>query len=675
MQQDMAIRPNHVYMIPPNRFLGIDGAHLKLDRTRTDGGLRLPIDHFLTSLARSRENRAVAIILSGTGADGSMGIRQVKALGGMVLAQQPETAEFGGMPQAAIATGVVDFVLPIAEMPQAVTRYASHPYVEQADQRLLAETSPEDFAAVLAVLRTHASHDFRCYKKGTLNRRIQRRMGLHQLPSLSAYVSMLRAEPAEVQSLVKDLLIGVTKFQRDREAWRDLERKILPPMIESKGPDDTVRAWVPGCSSGEEAYSIAMLMDEAIRRQRKNLGIQIFATDLDPDAVEFARAGLYPSSSVDELPPDLLARHFEASGDQYRVHKRLRDSVVFAVQNLISDPPFSNLDLISCRNVLIYLEPELQHRLLDMFHFSLRSGGCLFLGNSESTGTRRHLFEEVSKQWRLYTRKDGSRSLPVRPRGASSPSPHLPGPALPPERAPRPSRVEIARRMMLDTFVPPSVVVDGSFMIEYFHGSVRDHLDFPRGEMTSDLLEMAPPKLRGRLRTAIQEASTNRAEVQVTAQSTVGDGSPRTVRIAVRPIPAGVEAEPRFLVTFMTETTEPKRPARRGTAPAEDGDAAISGSGSGRSRRSGRNQTRLRDLEGELLSTKEDLQSTIEELEASNEELKASNEEVMSMNEELQSANEELETGREELQSLNEELNTVNNQLEEKVDEIEASNN
>ncbi len=670
----MPIEPNHVYMIPPNKFIKIADGGLFLDKPLQPRGMRMPIDYFFRSLAEARRQRAVAIVLSGTGSDGAQGVKEVKAAGGMTIAQAPDTAEYDGMPQAAIATGMVDFVLPIIDMPQIVANYAQHPYIHSDDEsQPLSETAPDHFKAIISLLRVHTNYDFRFYKKGTLNRRIQRRMGLRHIRNLAAYLQLLHGDSQEVRELFKDLLIGVTNFFRDKEAWTILANDVIKKIVEEKPNNEPIRVWVPGCATGEEAYSLAILLYEEFERQKKNHEVQIFSTDLDPEAIEVARAGLYPGSIQGDVSPERLRRFFQEVDDHYTVNKRLRASVVFATQNLIGDPPFSNLDLISCRNLLIYLEGDVQQKLLDMFHFALRRGGFLFLGNSESIGKRVKMFEVISKPWRIYRATGEKSRLPA---GQFSKRLHQ-DESLKEEEGtirqggyPELNEIELARRILLNEFAPASVVVNYRMETQYFQGPVKKYLDFPSGEATNDLMALAIQVLRPKLRQAIQTAISDKTKTTVVVPRVPRDGDRVAVRIAVSPVPVPKGRESVLLVTFEEETGLSQPLLSSESAKAKK-----------KSRKDKENTTRsesllqIEQLEYELQATREDLQSTIEELETSNEELKASNEEVMSMNEELQSTNEELETSREELQSLNEELNTVNTQLEEKVNELENINN
>ena len=675
----MTILPNQVYMIPPNRFIKLYDGGLFLDKPVKQRGLRLPIDYFFRSLAEHRRERAVAIVLSGTGSDGTLGIKEIKAQGGMIMVQQPETSTYDGMPRSAIATSVVDFVLPIEKMPGVLAKYVQHSYVEGKDQKTLLETASDHYKSIINLLRAHTEYDFRCYKKGTLSRRIQRRMGLRQVEKIADYLGLLRKDREEIHSLFKDLLISVTAFFREKEAWVALEQEVIAKIVSQKKFDQPVRVWVPGCATGEEAYSIAMLLYEQFELQNKNLGVQIFATDLDTDAIETARQGVYPMSIAADVSPMRLQKFFHEEGEHYRVNKRLRESCVFAAQNLISDPPFSKLDLISCRNVMIYLEQEVQQKMIQMFHFALRNDGCLFVGASESIGKHTKLYTQVSKKWRIY-RKSGvtQRTGGNFPIIASIQNDDVESMVADSGVTQAFSAVEMAKKTLLDKFAPATVLINRAYEIQYFHGPVRRYLDIPSGEPTTELTAMCLDGLRSKLRGLVHMCLNDEAQHSVVAPSVERDGQKVAVRITAELIPVRKGTIPMILVSFVDEERKQSRkesPKPEEASPPDSSQPQEKPQTNDEKGSPDPPAQVVEQLEYELQATREDLQSTIEELETSNEELKASNEEVLSMNEELQSTNEELETSREELQSLNEELSTVNNQLEEKVHELEDTNN
>ncbi|MDV3239564.1 MAG: PAS domain S-box protein [Gammaproteobacteria bacterium] len=651
---------DHVYVLPPAKHLTIRDGTLHLaaaDEPRQDWTV---IDRFLRALAEDQREHAVGIILSGTGSHGTLGLKDIKLAGGMVIAQDPETAAYSQMPYSAIATGLVDLVLPPSAMPAALLDYLDHPYLKRPPAE--GDEVSEALDPILAVLRTRTRFDFRSYRRSMLLRRIQRRMGLCHLETAAAYHRYLRAHPDEVNALCKDLLIGVTAFFREPEAFRVLEQRVLPALVAGSDDDTPLRVWVPACATGEEVYSLAILLHEAFEAAGRPPNVQIFATDIDKDALESARQGVYPDSIATDVSDTRLARFFQRVGDnRYRVNKELRDCVVFAIQNLIADAPFSRLDLISCRNLLIYLQPELQSKAIRLFHFSLRENGYLMLGPSESIGRQPGLFTAISKKWRIFHRTGPARCCDVTIPLTGGSLPRLTADAADDvERQPHAAGrfAELTRERLLADYAPATVLINRSYEILHFFGPTVDYLELPSGEPTRDLIAMAREGLRSRIRTAVRRALEERR--------TVVDGGARIRRngryvactISVRPVEAGPATEGLSLVSF--EDGQTASAGAAGEAPEAPTPA-------------GGDQHVIQQLEHELKATREDLQSTIEELESANEELRAANEEIMSMNQELQSTNEELETSKEELQSVNEELKTVNAELENKVAELQRS--
>jgi len=659
------LKANEVYLIPPGKFIRVVDGGLFLDAPVQRRGMRMPIDHFFRSLAEARGEQAIGVVLSGTGSDGSQGIREIKAAGGLTIVQQPDSAEYDGMPRNALATGMVDLSLTIEEMPEAINQYLRNPQMTQKyTEEALEETAPDDFQQILRVLKSQTNYDFRCYKVGTLNRRIQRRMHLLRHKDVSDYLAQLRKDSREVQALFKDFLISVTRFFRDRESWIVLQEEVIPGLVERTRAGGAIRVWVPGCATGEEAYSVAILLAEEVDKQRKTLDVQVFGTDLDADAIAYAREGLYPEAIAQDVSPERLRRFFIEESGKFRVIKRLRQMTVFAVQNIISDPPFSNLDLISCRNLLIYLDSDIQSRLVELLHFALNPEGFLFLGSSETLGKYTHLFSALSTSHRIFRRvarprKQGEPRFPIQPRGSRSPEPRPKGTKT--EGLEHNAWATGVRRAIMQAMVPPAVVIDRHQEVVFVHGLVRPFLSIPEGEPRQDLLLMVPEAVRSKLRASINRVIDSGEAATAILEGMGRNGDAHDVRVDISTLDMGNRGEALFLVSFklIPEQQQAGIPERKSGGPPP----------------SDEEKSRLSQLEYELTATREDLQSTIEELESSNEELKASNEEVMSMNEELQSTNEELETSREELQSLNEELSTVNNQLEDKVSELEATNN
>lgn len=656
---DTRIRPDTVYVIPSNRYLRVVDLTIMLEPPVAQRGVRMPIDYCFRSLAETIHERAVGIVLTGTASDGTVGLREIKATGGLTLVQDPETAVYDGMPRSAIKAGVADFVAPIAEMPELLIRYAGHPFIiapEASGQ--VSEEEPAAFQALLRLLRSQTNHDFGSYRPATLNRRIRRRMGLAQVHTMQEYLDRLRRDRDEVHNLAGDLLIGVTRFFRDPEAWDLLAETVIGPLVRGRDDDMQIRVWVAGCSTGEEAVTVAILLAETFERAGLEPRFQIFATDIDQRAVDTARDAAFPASIGEDVSPGRLSKYFNEENGRFVLGKRLRDCILFARQDLLSDPPFSKLDLVICRNVMIYFDPAVQSRILRMFHFALKQDGVLFLGSSETAGKQTQLYGTLSKEWRIYRcvgEKQSDRvNLPHTPldgqpglRGGDSRTPAR-------MQSYRQSTIDLAKNAMLTRFVPASILVNQRNDAIYFHGPVRDYLDFPAGEPTRDVTLMALDGLRTRMRGVLREAFETCEMQTATAQRVRRSGKEVAVRIIAEPV--RLQGDQWAVLLYLEDVGEP-RPAEPIPEVTPDEQGAV------------------QRLEFDLQVTRDELTSAVEQLEASNEELRASNEEVMSMNEELQSSNEELETSREELQSLNEELSTVNNQLENKIVELERVNN
>jgi two-component system CheB/CheR fusion protein len=648
-QDRQALEPNHVYIIPPNRQLTLEEGRIRLEEPEDRRGLRGNIDQFFRSLAEDQRERAIGIVLSGTGTEGTLGLRAIKAAGGMVMAQRPETAAQPGMPQSAITTGLVDVVLAPEKMPKVLIRYVRHPYVHRPAPTTAPEQRPADgLNSIVALLRARRKYDFRGYKKGTLHRRVERRMGLQQIRAIPKYLDFLHTHPAEIDQLFKDLLIEVTSFFRDAAAFEELATKVLAPLVRAANPDVPVRIWVPGCATGEEAYSIAILVAEQIARAQSPRQVQIFATDVDDEALEVARAGAYPESIGLDVTPPRLQRFFTREDHQYKVAKSIRESVTFAVQNLISDPPFSKLDLVSCRNVLIYLEPEVQRKLIALFHFALNPGGHLFLGTAESPGQADELFTPVSKRWRIYERVGTTMrpqvDIPSFAAGEAVTSKHAAAKELR-----EPAVTVLGERQLLQHFAPAAVVVNRAGQILHLWGAMKRYLEVSAGAPTLDVATMTRDPLRPTVRAALHDAIRRNRAVSLEALPLKKGRRQATVRITVTPVKGARAAEGTWLLIFEELPSTPIVSGRRVAGAARE---------------------IARRLEAELKAAKKDQQSLVEQLERSNEDLRAANEEVTSMNEELQSTNEELQSSKEELQSMNEELSTVNAQLHEKVEEL-----
>ncbi|KSV64751.1 hypothetical protein N183_34645 [Sinorhizobium sp. Sb3] len=650
------LAPDRVYVIAPDTDLKLDPEGLKVSPPAEPRGQRHPVDLLFASIAAERHERSVAIVLSGTGSDGTEGLKEIRAEGGMSLVQAPETAKFDGMPRSAIAAGVADHVLAVEAMPAILAAYLNHGYVSDRvgvdPGHVAGEAAIEQ---ILDVVRARNGHDFGNYKRNTLRRRIHRRMGLRNINTPLDYVNDLRANAEEAAALAADLMISVTGFFRDPEAWKTLAARVIAPLVAERESGREIRVWVPACATGEEAYSNAMLITEQAEAAGKRFDLKVFATDALEDNLRKGRDGIYPAAALADFPPERIRRFFEKLDGSYQVKKELRDTVVFARQNLLRDPPFSRLDLISCRNFLIYLEPEAQQRVIAQYHFALRPGGHLFLGNAETIGRHDELFDTVSKKWRIYARTGPTRHdlIDYRPLRGSVGAGTAGGPLATPAEAAR--LAETARRALLERYAPASVLIDHKGRVLYFHGSTGDYLEQPSGEPTRDLLAMTRDGLGLKLRGALREAAKTDTSVTVHARVRQ-NGTSRRVAMTVMPLPVSPQGGKLILVSF----TPDEAPAASGAPAVHDVFETTSGE---------------RALQEELMSMRAELRNTIEHLETANEELKASNEEAISMNEELQSTNEELETSKEELQSFNEELNTVNSQLQHKIVELERTTN
>jgi two-component system CheB/CheR fusion protein len=653
----MRLEPNHVYVGMPDGRLQIAGGQLYHSQAEPETGSDRPIDHFLRFLAADQGECAIGVILSGAGNDGTLGVKAIKAGGGMVMVQEPSTAKYDSMPASAIATGLADYVLAPDEMFAKLQEYLRSPYLEgrhHPPAEAIALLPEAAITHILVRLREQTGHDFAGYKRSTISRRIERRMSIYHIEEPGAYVAFLQSNPHEAQLLMQELLISVTSFFRDPEAFETLTEKALPGLLESRAADVPLRVWVPGCATGEEAYSVAMLLHAQMQQANRPPNVQIFGTDLDGHAIDVARAGVYPEGICADVAPRRLERYFTREDNGYRVRKELREMLVFAVQNLLRDPPFTKLDLIVCRNVLIYLTAEVQKRLLPAFHYALRPGGLLFLGSSETIGGLGMLFETVDAKWKIHRRKELTAAIPLpmdRSAGHRGEPDPLPAPASRPGQASMAAHVQ---RLLLARFAPPSVVVDAQGNIVYVQGRTGLYMEPAEGQPTNNVLQMAREGLGPALATALRQAQADNKEIVRTNVRVRTNHVFSRVDVAVAPIEEPEALRGLFLVTLQPATEREKAPR------VETHDAPTT--------------TREEDLEAELRDTRKSLQATIEDLANANEELRTSNEELQSTNEELQSTNEEMETSKEELQSLNEELNTVNAELQSKVDAIAQSN-
>jgi two-component system CheB/CheR fusion protein len=645
-EEDAHVVPNTVYVIPPARDLTIHDGVLHLQQRDGPDELHLPIDLFFRSLAESQGAAGVGMILSGAGADGTLGLRAIKENGGLTIVQEPSSAEQASMPRSAIETGLVDYILPPAEMPDVLLNYAAH----LRDEHLVPHVTGVDevgaLQRILTVIRTRTGHDFGLYKRSTVLRRIQRRMLLRQVETLGDYAQLLRRDPEEVHSLFQELLISVTEFFRDRDAFDVLKERALVELLEERAADDPLRVWVPGCATGEEAYSIAILIQESLDARQVRVPVKIFATDVDENAIERARLGRYPHTIAVDVSAHRLERFFVRAEDEYQVVDAIRGMVVFAPQSITKDPPFSHLDLISCRNLLIYMEPDLQRRVLGILEYALKPGGFLFLGSSESLAERSVHFEAVDRKWRIYRRQAGRTDAYILPdlAGLSQIPRGEPSAPGPPQRAATRHAVE---RLLLENHLPPSLIVDPEGEILFTYGRIGRYLEPVAGQTGPwDVMRVMREGLRVFLVTAIRRAGSEGRAIRDEAFRYDANGHSEYVDVGVTPL-RGPGIGDLLLVTFQEPRLTSGLPAERApeVSPSE----------------------REAELENVLESTRQYLQATIEELQSSNEEIR-------STNEELQSANEELQTAQEETQSMNEELATVNSQLETKLEELQTVN-
>ena len=643
VKEGMRVEPDNVYVIVPAKTLLIEDGVFTLVDPKEKRGLRHPIDKFFESLAHDRKEKAIAIILTGAGSNGSAGLLDIKQAGGLCIAQDPKTAKFDSMPRHAIATDLVDYVLAPEDMPQALLDYVQHSYI--ADKPEAIETgSATGIDDVLNLLRTSGIHDFAAYKRTTLARRIHRRMGLAHIEDLGEYITLLNDDRQELLALGKDLMINVTAFFRDPDAWDALARDVIAPIIDNAAPEQAVRAWVTACSTGEEAYSVAMLMTEHAEASGKELNIKVFATDAAEHHLSSARKATFPGSMVEELSPERLERFFDKIDDNYyRVKQHIRERVLFAPQNLLNDPPYSRMDLVCCRNLLIYLQPQAQDKILSLAHFALREGGYLFLGNAETIGARDHLFTSISKRWRIYRRMGSARSSAIN--FSDWPSQ---GDSFTRERS-KPKLVDIALKALADRFAPAAVLIDRNYCALHFHGATEEFLTQPAGSPTKDVLALAREGLRLPIRSAVQKAieSCKSTSIKTTMRL---NGVAEAVSITASPVADEIDESGTILLTFARDQQTPAQAENALILPIDT--------------------VQRDDIEKQLRAAREEMHNTIEQYETTNEELTAANEEVTSVNEELQATNEELEASKEELQALNEELSTINAQLDRKIVEL-----
>ncbi|MCB1768729.1 MAG: PAS domain-containing protein [Candidatus Competibacteraceae bacterium] len=660
-EENLPVEANTVYLIRPKKNLSILNGKLLLTESGHARGLNLPIDIFLRSLANDQAEKAIAIILSGTGSDGVRGVRAIKEAGGMVMVQSEESAQFDGMPHAAVSTGLADFILPPNEMPSKLLSFIRHPYVAKADRSQTLLSDEDGLTRIFTLLRERTRVDFTYYKSSTVVRRIERRMRMNQASDLRDYVSFMDRHTGETMALYRELLIGVTSFFRDREVFDELENHYLPQVFE-RVETQQVRFWVAGCSTGEEAYSLAMLSEEILERLGKRIEVKIFATDLDQDAILRASSGVYAESIVADLPPLYLRKYFHRREDhQYQVDRVLRERVVFAQHNLIKDPPFTKIELVSCRNLLIYLQPVLQRKVLELINFSLNPQGILLLGSSETVGNLADLFEPLHVKFKIYASRGRRYPSGVNLEfSASSETQSWSNRALGMGgvRSRNSQDERLLNRLLpalADGYVPLAVVVSMQMEVLYFLGDPEGYFQLQSGKMLNDVTKIAVDDLAIPLATGLQRVFKTGKELKFAGVRVQWRDEWRTVQIRIRPLPGKKEQDPLAVVFIEHAVPLPADESAAGVLVYHAGQEA---------------EQRIFDLEQELQFSRENLQATIEELETSNEELQAANEELLASNEELQSANEELQSTNEELQSVNEELHTVNAERQRSIIEL-----
>jgi len=645
IKNNMPIKPNQVYIKPADYDVIIKDHRFQLQKTIIIKGLSLPIDRFFISLANNYNENAIGIILSGTGTDGTLGIKEIKGQGGIIYVQKPSEAAYPGMPESAMQTKLVDFCLPVKNIAEKIAQHQqkpSFPIITKADdinQQLL----QIHLKKILNIINEKTGHDFSNYKENTLIRRINRRIGLHQLENMEEYHRYLQDNESEINLLFKDLTIKVTSFFRNPEAFETLKTKAIIPLIKQKPKRGMIRVWVPGCDTGEEAYSIAILFKEAMNELNKHIQIQLFASDIDAESIEIARKATYPRNIIKDVTEQRLQHHFTKTETTYTLKKEIREMVVFAQQSIIKDPPFSKLDLISCRNLFIYLNNDLQKKIIPLFHYVLKNKGILFLGLSESIGEQTHLFKPLHQKMRIYQHNPEYTQPYLQQKFYHHPSTQIP-PIKTPTHQPHPSDFsQILNHIILERFAPATVLIDEHYEILYFNGNTNHYLANPKGPRSFNVLEMARWGLRSKIRIGVQEAKQKQEQITFKNCQVKQNGSLKQVNLIIDPC---VEHKTLQGLTLIVFEEIPNSPEIQELETIETG-----------------SDIEKKQLQQELQSTRAELQATIEELETSNEELQ-------SVNEELQSTNEELETSREELQATNEELSTVNVELQRKVDEL-----
>jgi len=658
VEDNTFVQPDCVYIIPPDKDMSLFHGVLHLFEPAAPRGLRLPVDFLFRSLADDQQERAIGVILSGMGTDGTLGLRAIKERGGAVLAQEPTQAKFDGMPKSAVDTGLVDIVAPVEELPSRIAAYVKHGPLKKLEPDL-ADHDRKALENIIVLLRSEIGHDFSLYKKPTLYRRIERRLGIHQIDDLVTYVRFLQDNPQELQVLFKELLIGVTRFFRDPEAWEELKEQAISAIVGDPPVNQPIRTWIAGCSTGEEAYSLAIMFKEAQEdfETITDLSLQIFATDLDSDAIDRARQGSYPANIAADVSPERLSRFFTEEEHGYRVRQDIRDMVVFATHNVIADPPFSNIDILSCRNLLIYLTPTLQKKLLALFHHSLNPGGFLFLGRAESIGDSTELFDQLKANSRLYRRLQTTAHkelLEFPSVGFRSPPRALKAAKTQPKAKEHTNLEDLANQLILQRYSPAAVLVNGRGDILYTRGRTGKYLEVPAGKANWNVFAMTHEGMRFNLSRGFEQAVSEGKTVSLNNMRIDTDSGERTVDVSIQPLASPEPLRDLVMIVFKDVRTLPQanETCKTRLPPA-----------------------RVAELESELEESRQELKNLRTEMQSYEEELLTAYEELQSTNEELQSTNEEITTSREELQSLNEELTTVNYELQQKIDGLSRANN
>ena len=658
-EDGMKVEKNSIYLGVPNKLISIENGLVRLEDKADHLKSNLPIDHFFRSLSEYLLEKTICVILSGTGTDGTLGLKTVKGAGGMVVVQSPEDAKYDGMPTSAIQTGLVDFKLPVKDIPNEILKYISHSYLAPLKEGALLEDKFQvQMTRIFSILMQRSGHDFSNYKRNTVCRRIERRMAVHQIDHLDEYLDILRKNKEESEALFKDLLIGVTNFFRDKEAFNSLKKQIKL-QIRNLPNDYDFRVWISGCSTGEEAYSIAIIISEVLAGTKKKINLQLFSSDIDPDSIDLARLGTYPDNIVADVSEDRLDKYFVKIDNNYQIKKQYREPIIFAVHNIIKDPPFSKINLVVCRNLLIYMDQTLQKKILPLFHYVLKDKGTLFLGPSESISGFENLYKPIDSKWKIFTRKDAiahNNQHDILKTGFTD---YLLTEDKPKEMAAKRGELRnICENIVLENYSPPSVVINRNLEILYFVGDPSKYLTSHTGDPSFNILDQARDELKYQLTRVINKTLKQENRVYNEIIHCKKDEKLEAIQIYVRIFFEPRSKEELLLIVFSDKFHS-------------DHKIVISDDKSTRKN----TKTYSKRLENEIQSLKEQLQSAREEFESSNEELRSANEELQSVNEESQSANEELETSKEELQSTNEEIVTINTELQNKVDELSEVNN